>query len=744
MSSGHVTMTFASRTRCSNRRFPFFAILTCAILCFRAPLTAQTAEDCLACHSDKSLTTEKKGKNVSLFVDQDVFHKSPHAKLVCIACHAGFDSGNIPHKEKIEPINCLTCHRDAPTKHQFHPQLAQRKPDDPALSEMCKDCHGTHNIVSPKVPGSKFNPSVVSQACGECHMDEADRYKNSVHGKAVANGVQGAPNCITCHTSPIAGLGNGADSVRVKTAQVRLCLSCHMDNPDVRARTAPSAGFIAAYEHSVHGSALAHGNAKAANCVNCHSAHDVAPGSVVESRVNRKNIPTTCGQCHGGITAEYLESIHGTKFLKGVKEAPVCTNCHGEHNILPPSNPNSPVAAANVSLQVCTPCHSSMTLTQKFGIPGNRSETFSMSYHGLAIRSGSVEVANCASCHGIHNIKPSSDSTSMINKANLAKTCGKCHPGAGVGFTQGSIHATQSAKEDPVLYWVSLFYIIMIGSTIGGMGLHNLLDFYRKSQRKLAIRRGELTEEHHGHTLYVRMTLEERIQHAFLLVSFFTLVFTGFMLRYPEAWWVVAIRGVSSHVFDWRGVIHRVAAVIMVAASTCHLYYILFVPRGKQLIRDLLPTLNDITDPILVLKYNLGISREKPQFGRFSYIEKAEYWALIWGTFVMAATGTILWFDNTFLGILTKLGWDVARTVHYYEAWLAFLAIVVWHLYFVIFNPDTYPINLAFLKGTITEGEMAEEHPLELAALKRQQMEREDGSIVVTEKPEPPGPAPKQ
>jgi hypothetical protein len=87
----------------------------------------------------------------------------------------------------------------------------------------------------------------------------------------------------------------------------------------------------------------------------------------------------------------------------------------------------------------------------------------------------------------------------------------------------------------------------------------------------------------------------------------------------------------------------------------------------------------------------------------------------------MTLTGFILWFENTFLGILTKLGWDIARTVHYYEAWLAMLSILVWHFYFVIFNPDAYPVNLAFLKGTVTEEEMEEEHPLELERIKAQE-----------------------
>ena len=120
-------------------------------------------------------------------------------------------------------------------------------------------------------------------------------------------------------------------------------------------------------------------------------------------------------------------------------------------------------------------------------------------------------------------------------------------------------------------------------------------------------------------------------------------------------------------------------------------------------------------------KYNLGIIKEKPLLDRFSYIEKAEYWALIWGTIVMAVTGFILWFDNTFLGLLGKQYWDVARVIHYYEAWLATLAIIVWHFYFVIFNPDIYPMNLAWIKGTLSEEEMADEHPLELERLKEEE-----------------------
>jgi cytochrome b subunit of formate dehydrogenase len=222
------------------------------------------------------------------------------------------------------------------------------------------------------------------------------------------------------------------------------------------------------------------------------------------------------------------------------------------------------------------------------------------------------------------------------------------------------------------------------------------------------------------------MNLDERIQHATLAISFLLLVITGFMLSYPNSWWVSHIRDLSSEAFEYRSLIHRISAVVMVAVSLYHIYYVIFTKRGKTLIKDLLPRYKDIRDAIGVAKFNLGISKQKPKLDRFSYVEKAEYWALVWGTIVMTATGIIMWFDNTFMGILTKLGWDIARTVHYYEAWLAFLAIVFWHFYFVIFNPDVYPMNLAWWKGTITEEEMADEHPLELERIKSQ--EKSDSS----------------
>jgi cytochrome b subunit of formate dehydrogenase len=202
------------------------------------------------------------------------------------------------------------------------------------------------------------------------------------------------------------------------------------------------------------------------------------------------------------------------------------------------------------------------------------------------------------------------------------------------------------------------------------------------------------------------------------------------MLRFPDAWWVVFIRQLSGRIFEIRSITHRVAGAVLVAASLYHVYYILFVPRGKQLIRDLIPKLQDVRDLVAVARYNLGISKAKPRFARFSYVEKAEYWALVWGVIVMACTGTIMWFDNFFMGLITKLGWDISRTIHYYEAWLATLAIFVWHIYYVVFNPNSYPMNLAWWKGTLTEEEMEEEHPLELEQIRNAQSQQQAEEVL--------------
>jgi len=684
---------------------------------FGAGAVSQT---CLGCHSDPTLTAERRGKQVSLHVDAALLAASPHKDLECTDCHEGFDPEQVPHKKTIQPVVCAGCHSDAGEKHPFHAGLAAAKPGAQGLPS-CQTCHGTHDIVAVHSEKFKYRADRPVESCGACHREIARTFAASAHGKAFAAQLKGAPDCLACHRHPLTRKTWKGDEASLKVAQEKLCLSCHRDDPDVRAKMAPKAGFIAAYEGSVHGAALLGGNAAAANCVDCHGSHEMRHGMDPEAKVNKARIPATCAQCHPREAEKFGQSVHAAALKRGNLDAPACTDCHGEHNILLHSDPRSPVASKNVSAQVCSPCHSSLKLSEKYGIPSDRARTFADSFHGLAIRGGgTVEVANCASCHGAHDIKASSDPTSPVNRANLAVTCGRCHPGANWRFTVGPVHVSEEQAKSPLLYWIATLYIGLIVAVVGAMFLHNLIDFLRKARHQLEARRGERAEPPAGYALYLRMTLGERLQHATLMLSFTVLVVTGFMLRYPDAWWVQGIRRLSDHAFDSRSLAHRIAAAVMMLASLAHLIYLACTRRGREFFRDILPRRRDLADARTNVLHNLRVSRRAARFGRFSYMEKMEYWALAWGTLVMAATGVVMAFENLFIALLTKLGWDISRTIHFYEAWLATLAILVWHLYYVIFNPEVYPMNTAWLSGKMPESVMAREHPLELEALRKQ------------------------
>ena len=238
---------------------------------------------------------------------------------------------------------------------------------------------------------------------------------------------------------------------------------------------------------------------------------------------------------------------------------------------------------------------------------------------------------------------------------------------------------------------------------------------------------------------YLRMSPNERVQHFFLLTSFITLIITGFWLKFPEAWWVRWLSVIfGKYALDVRANTHRVAAVAMIVASVYHLFYIAFSVRGRQLVKDFWLKKEDALDMWNSLLYLVGRSKEKPRFGRFSYIEKMEYWAVVWGTVVMGATGEVLWFENIFLSIISPEGMYIATTMHYYEAILASLAILVWHFYFIFVNPDIKGMNKAWVTGYLSEEEMEEEHPLELEEIEKQNAEHakefKDNRETISEK----------
>jgi cytochrome b subunit of formate dehydrogenase len=602
-----------------------------------------TAGHCLACHSDPTLTHDENGKSVSLHVDPQSFKDSIHGSM----------------------FTCVDCHTDVKST--------------------------AHETTPKKI------------TCAGCHADEQAAYDRSLHGKALQGGNSRAPTCVDCHGSPHELLPASDPKSRVHHANIpATCGSCHSQQ-FVMEDSGLSPQMVASYRQSVHGHAVAAGSEKAAVCSDCHGTHEILDAKDSQSPIFKFNVAFTCGKCHDSISREYQQSIHGTALARGNWQVPVCTDCHGIHSIQAHNDPNSPVSAQNVAQATCARCHESVRLSQEFGVAGRRETTYLASYHGLASRLGSQVVANCASCHGTHSIFPSSDPRSTIHRANLARTCGQCHPGVTEQFTSAKVHVDAPLSADvgsKAVRWIRRFYLGIIFAVIGGMLLHNFIIWRSKAaaRRKLE-----------GPRFVTRMPLGFRWQHATLLTSFFVLVITGFALKFPGSWFA-SMLGMGERM---RGTLHRTAAVVLIGVSVYHLFEVAISREGRRLVRDLFPTVDDARGAWQNLCYYLGLTSRKPEFARFNYAEKAEYWSLVWGVLVMASTGIMLWAKVMVGNHLPRWWLDAATAIHFYEAVLATLAILVWHFYQVFFDPDVYPMNWAWWDGKMTLDHYQQEHGLD-------------------------------
>ena len=535
---------------------------------------------------------------------------------------------------------------------------------------------------------------IKDSVCLECHADKTLTTTNAsgrevslfVDIAKLAASVHKTNSCASCHSDVT--MKHPDDNVAAKPIN---CARCHEKQSE-------------SYGASVHGLAVAQGERASATCSDCHDGHTILPPTSPDSPLHWSKLAQTCGGCHPDAAKDVAESVHGKAITAGHREAPTCTDCHSEHKIMALTS-SSPL---KISADICSTCHGSERMNTKYNLPPDRVKTFFESYHGLAAQYGSTLAANCASCHGVHKILPSADPRSTINAAHLVETCGRCHPGATEKFAQSKIHVDAAAAKagsalgDQINWWVRRIYLGLIIVVIGGMLAHNGLAFGKKVRARY--RAADLT--------VLRMSLSQRWQHFVLALSFIVLAVSGFALKFPDSW-IAKVLGSNEFFRRW---LHRVAGVVLLLAGIYHIFYLLAAKEGRRLFKDFLPVKKDVADVAGSVRHLVGLQKERPEFCRFGYPEKMEYWAVVWGTILMGVTGLMIWFKIDVTRFLPRWAVDVALTIHYYEAILACLAIVVWHFYHVIFDPDVYPLNWACWNGKVSQHWHQEEHPLDIEA----------------------------
>lgn len=471
---------------------------------FSESIHAKKDIGCNDCHSGGHLTKNIKKSEVSALCGKchnkssSAFQNSIHHTVlkggnknapVCTDCHGAHEVRM--NKVSIQTEACLKCHLNeslfpgdekgsAKFVKQYKTSIHGSIQKGEKEAAVCADCHGDHMIDSPDDPKSSTKRARLLETCGKCHSEVVEKFKKSKHGQELMKNNEKAPSCTDCHGEhDIKSTLLSDDFSKINIADK--CLSCHKDGKIPHKNYKGEEELISGYTNSVHYEALKKGNLEAPTCSECHGAHEMESADNPASKISKKNMSQTCGQsnCHAKQLNNYTGSVHEKGVSENNKDAPTCNNCHGNHAIVTKKSDDK-LAKSKSLIQLCSNCHSSVELTERNDLPTKVSETYNESFHGLATRGGSSEVANCESCHGYHNVKPSSDTSSTINKKNLPQTCGKCHPGATEVLFTSKIHVTDERSDSPWVFLISRLYLALIIGLIGFMILHNVLDWRKK------------------------------------------------------------------------------------------------------------------------------------------------------------------------------------------------------------------------------------------------------------------------
>jgi predicted CXXCH cytochrome family protein len=356
----------------------------------------------------------------------------------------------VPHRLAAQ-ADCLACHGDKTMQDAAGHSIAVDGDKFSASMHGSLQCNNCHADIK-QYP----HPDHIAKVdCKTCHADEASKLSGSVHSSSKEH------PCTSCHGNAHEILPKTDARSAVYPLNVpKTCGQCHSDGAMASKKGLPS--VYPHYMDSIHGFALSkEGLLVAANCQSCHGSHGILSHKDPASPTYKANIPKTCGTCHAKINDDYQGGAHGHAVGSGNLKAPVCTDCHTAHAILQPTES----AFRMQSTPICGSCHKEKLSTYR--------DTF---HSQLGSLGGYVETARCWDCHGAHEIYPASDPRSPVNKANLVKTCGRCHTGANLSFVQYQPHANAHDRHlNPALYFVRLFMNLLLVSTLTFFVIHTIL-----------------------------------------------------------------------------------------------------------------------------------------------------------------------------------------------------------------------------------------------------------------------------
>lgn len=660
------------------------------------------AATCMKCHSQIEAVHRK-------VIKGELWEKEANVLPACVDCHQPHKARRIFYDQGMANKDCMTCHERKDIKssvdgRSLFVDVAEYAGSKHGPKVACSQCHS-------EVKSSHTRPcdAITKKVdCAQCHTEVGDQYKLSTHGKLFAANDKNAPTCKECHgTHGVKGRLDSSSPIFAINIPA-LCARCHQEGKKAAVRyQGTEHDIINHYTESIHGKGLAKsGLTVTAKCTDCHTSHRELPKSDTASSVNGKNLPATCGKCHHGIEEKFQKSIHSSLVSKSDKPLPVCSDCHTAHTINRTDAEGFKLGVMNT----CGKCHGEIT------------KTYFDTYHGKVAQLGYTKTAKCYDCHGSHDILPPSDPNSHLSRVNVVETCQKCHPGANRRFAGYLTHATHHDPEKyPLLFWVFWGMTGLVIGTFFFSGIHTLLWLPRAWQmRKI---HNQIEQEHSNEPQYQRFSRLNRILHIGMIISFLSLALTGMTLKFSYTGWAVILSRIFGG-FEVAGYIHRIAAVIMIGVFITHIVD-LFRRKNKEFgswkkmlfgEHTMLPTKKDLQDAVGSIKWFIG-KGPRPEYGRWTYWEKFDYFAVFWGIFIIGSTGMTLWFPEIFTNILP--GWfiNVATIIHSDEALLATGFIFTVHFFNTHLRPEKFPMDLVVFTGRMPVEELKRDKPAEYAAM---------------------------